>query len=164
MGKKYLFFTLLGVAVVGVVSYLNRQRKLLSSFGYKLTGVTYLGTKNNITQLELKIKFTNTADFNIKVKGYKFDVVVDGSVIAKSSDNTVYNIPAKESITMPIIANADTNLSLSVGIATLVNQFVNSSAINATLRGNLDIQAGLVTINNLPVEFSATTKDIIKNI
>ena len=62
------------------------------------------------------MKFTNTSDFNIKIKGYKFDVLLDGKVIAKAEDNTVYNIPAKQSVIIPFIGNADANLSITLGI------------------------------------------------
>jgi len=161
MERKYLFFTFLGVAGIALVSYLNRQRKLLSSFGYELLTVTYLGTTNNLSKIEVKMKFTNTADFNIKVKGYEFDVMIDGKIIAKAAENKEYNIPAKQSVIIPVIANADTSLSISVGIATLIDQFVDSTTSTATLRGKLDIQAGVVTINNLPLEVSATTKELI---
>jgi len=164
MERKYLFFTILGVAAIGLASYLNRQRKLLSSFGYELLTVTYLGTTNNLSKVEVKMKFTNTADFNIKVKGYEFDVLIDGKVIAKAAENKAYNIPAKQSVIIPVIANADTSLSISVGIATLIDQLVDSKTSTATLRGKLDIKAGVVTINNLPLEVSATTKDLIQYI
>lgn len=153
--------TLIAAAGIGVVSYLNRQKKLLSSFGYKVAGVTYLGTSNNNTKIEIKMKFTNTADFNIKVKRYKFDLIIDNKIIARAQDNEEYDIPAKGSVVIPVIANADTNLSLSVGIATIINQLVDKTPGVGTLKGDLDIRAGIVTINNLPIDVTASTKDLL---
>lgn len=160
MGKQYLFFSILGLAAVGLASYLNRQKKLLSSFGYKIKNATYLGSENGISTLEFKVEFTNTADFNIKVNRYEFDLIIDGKVVAKSIDNKEYNIPAKQSIVIPVIAKADTNLSLSAGIATIIDYFVDKTESSATLKGNLDVRAGIVTINNLPLDYTVSTSEL----
>jgi len=159
--KKYWFITLLGAAGIVFATYINRQRNLLSAFGYKIKNVTYLGTSNNNTKIEVQMKFTNTADFNIKVKKYQFDLIIDNKVVAKASDDQEYNIPAKGSVIIPVVANADTNLSLSLGIATIINQLVDKTPGVATLRGSLDVRAGIVTINNLPIDVTASTSDFI---
>ena len=51
-----------------------------------------------------------------------------------------------------------------MGISALVGYFFNDLESNATLRGTIDIQAGIVTINNLPLEFSATTGELINEL
>ena len=81
MNFRNISFGVLGLSLIGIVSYLVRQKKLLSSFGYEILTFTYLGTQNNVAKVEVKMKFTNTSDFNIKIKGYKFDVFLDGKVI-----------------------------------------------------------------------------------
>ena len=101
--KKYWFITLLGAAGIAFATYINRQRNLLSAFGYKIKNVTYLGTSNNNTKIEVQMKFTNTADFNIKVKRYQFDLIIDNKIVAKSSDDKEYNIPAKGSVIIPVV-------------------------------------------------------------
>lgn len=164
MEKKHLIYAGLGVAVIAIISYLNRQRKLLQAFGYELLGVTYLGTTDNVSKLEVKMKFTNTADFNIQLKGYKFDVLVDNRVVAKAEGTEVYNIPAKQSVIIPFIGNADTKLTLTLGISSLIEHFVDSTQSNATLRGTVNIKAGIVSIKNLPLEFSATTEELINEL
>jgi len=164
IGTKYILYGALGLAAAGTISYLVRQKSLISSFGYKIVSVTYLGTTNNLAKIEVKMKFTNTADFNIKVNGYKFDVLIDGKVVAKAEDNTAYNIPAKESVTIPFIGNADASLTLSLGLSSIIEHFVDSTPSTATLRGSLSIKAGIVTIKNLPVEVTTTTKELISGL
>ena len=164
MSIKQLSFGVLGLATIGTILYLVRQKKLLSSFGYEILGFTYLGTQNNIAKLEVKMRFTNTSDFNIKIKAYRFDVLIDGQIVAKAEDSTTYDIPAKQSVIIPFIGNADRNLTLSLGISSLIENFVDNTQSTATLRGTMDIKAGLVSINNLPIDVSATTTELLNKL
>ena len=72
MNLKYISYGFLSISAISVIAYLVRQKKLLSSFGYEILSFTYLGTKNNMAKVEVKMRFTNTSDFNIKIKGYKY--------------------------------------------------------------------------------------------
>ncbi|MDA7669943.1 hypothetical protein N8587_01370 [Akkermansiaceae bacterium] len=164
MNFRNISFGVLGLSLIGIVSYLVRQKKLLSSFGYEILTFTYLGTQNNVAKVEVKMKFTNTSDFNIKIKGYKFDVFLDGKVIAKAEDNSVYEIPAKKSVIISFIGNADANLSLALGISSLIENFIDSTQSTATLKGSINIQAGLVSIKNYPIEVSATTQELLNKL
>ncbi|MDB9959945.1 hypothetical protein OAD75_06120 [Gammaproteobacteria bacterium] len=164
MNLKYISYGFLSISAISVIAYLVRQKKLLSSFGYEILSFTYLGTKNNMAKVEVKMRFTNTSDFNIKIKGYKFDVLLDGKVIAKAEDNLVYNIPAKQSVIIPFIGNADANLSLTLGISSLIENFIDSTQSTATLKGTINIQAGLVSIKNYPIEVSATTQELLNKL
>jgi hypothetical protein len=40
MNFKYISFGILGITIIGIASYLIRQKKLLSSFGYNLLTFT----------------------------------------------------------------------------------------------------------------------------
>tara|TARA_R100000908_G_scaffold43307_1_gene20301 strand:+ start:2460 stop:2963 length:504 start_codon:yes stop_codon:yes gene_type:complete len=161
MNFRNISFGVLGLSLIGILAYLVRQKKLLSSFGYEILTFTYLGQENNMAKVEVKMKFTNTSDFNIKIKGYKFDVLLDGKVIAKAEDDSVYNIPAKQSVIIPFIGYADANLSITLGISSLIENYVDSTQSTATLKGTINIQAGLVSIKNYPIEVSATTQELL---
>jgi|TARA_R110000822_G_scaffold128530_2_gene264368 hypothetical protein len=162
MNFKYISFGILGITIIGIASYLIRQKKLLSSFGYNLLTFTYLGSENNIAKIEAKIKFTNISDFNIEIKGYKFDVLLDGKVIGKAEDdNTIYNIPAKKSVIIPFIVNADSKIAFSLSVSSIIENLIDSTQSKATLKGIVNVKAGLVNIKNLPIEVSATTKELI---
>lgn len=163
--NKTLIYGGLGVLAVGGIAYYVRQSQLLSSFGYELISITYLGTQDNASKIEVKMQFTNTADFRIKIKGYDFDVFVGDTKVANAKDDTQeYILEPKQSAIIPFVGTADTSLSLSMGITALVGYFFNDLESNATLRGTIDIQAGIVTINNLPLEFSATTGELINEL
>ena len=164
MNLKYISIAVLSLSTIGVISYLVKQKRLLASFGYEMISFTYLGTQSNLTKVEVKIKFTNTSDFDIKIKGYKFDVLIDGKVIAKAEDSTVYNIPSNQSVIISFIGNADANLTLTLGLASLVQNFIDSTQSTATLKGSVNVQAGLVSINNFPIEESATTKELLNKL
>ena len=60
--------------------------------------------------------------------------------------------------------NADRNLTLSLGISSLIENFVDNTQSTATLRGTMDIKAGLVSINNLPIDVSATTTELLNKL
>ena len=161
-GKVKIAYSVIVVLVIGVAAYLYKQSKLLAAFDYKFKTLTYLGSSNNVADLQAVIEFSNKADFDITITGYRLDILLDNRVIGKATqDNTKLIIPAKQSANIPFLANADTSLTISLGVSSLIEHFVDGTPSGGAVKGNVSIKAGIVTIDNYPVDISTTTGELL---
>lgn len=153
---------LLGLVVIGVGTYLYRQSKLLAAFDYDFKTLTYLGSNNNVADLQAVINFTNKADFDITITGYNLDILVENRVIGRAiMKNTNLVIPAKQSSNIPFLAKADTSLTLTLGVSSLIDYFVDETQSTAAIKGTVGIKTGIVSIDNYPVDISTTTGELL---
>ena len=155
-------YGVLGLLVIGVATYLYKQSKLLAAFDYEFKTLTYLGSNKNIADLQAVINFTNKADFDITITGYRLDILVDNRVIGKAAqDNTKLIIPAKKSSNIPFLANADTSLTISLGVSSLIEHFVDETQSTAGIKGTVGLKTGIVSIDNYPVDITTTTGELL---
>ena len=64
--KVKITYGVMVAIIIGVGAYLYKQSKLLAAFDYKFKTLTYLGSNNNVADLQAVIEFSNKADFDIR--------------------------------------------------------------------------------------------------
>lgn len=150
--------------VVGLLLYIYRQSVLLSSICYDFITMTYEGTVDGISTIGTTLKFTNYADYPIRIKGYKIDVLVDNVIVGNLEEEINETIPARGTKMIAFRAKANFNQAIAVGIQTIIEQFVDSTTSIVQLKGKASITTGLVSIDDYPIEYTTTTQELLQSV
>lgn len=163
LGSKIITGVVLG-GLVAFGLYAYRQSKLLQSICYDLLTMTYLGTQNGITTISSVLRFSNYADYPIKIKKYNINVSVDGVVVGTLNQTINQTIPAKGQKDVEFIAQGNFNQAFSVGLATIIEELVDGTSSLLSIKGTASISTGIVSVDNYPISYSTTTRELLDSV
>ena len=152
--------------LAGVGYYLWRQSKLLSLICYDFDGIKFLGTENNVSQLSLNFTFVNYADIPIKITDYSIDAFINDRNVGQllAPPDSVFVIPAKGKAIVNFLAQADTTVAFSQMLNSLLTQFIDKTTSKFKIKGVASVRAGLISIDDYPLEWEWTTEEIMLSI
>jgi hypothetical protein len=152
--------------VAGISYYLWRQSKLLSLICYEFVGIEFLGNANNVSQLSLNFRFVNYADIPLKITKYRIQSFINDRSVGwlVSQQKESFEIPAKGSIVVNFLAEADTTVAFSQILNSFLTQFIDKTTSKFKIKGEASIKAGMISIDDYPVNWEWTTEEILMDL
>lgn len=164
-GAKIALSVLGGIAIVATSLYffVKNQAKLLMDYCYGIVGgkVNELSFKNIDVDLVLEIGNKSILDFIIK--GYLFDITLNGASIIKlksASENQLIKSESISYLKLKVVFNPQTSLQNVLTPQTISLLLSNPDNMVIGINGVISVDTSIVTINDLPINISTTIKEI----
>jgi len=161
--RKLLFLFGIGSLGVGAYFYYRRQLELLKKIDYKVSDINII----EMSPLKLGIKtiLTNNSEFTFTIKGYDFDIFINGENVAK-----VQNAKLNQKIKglggqsqIDFVTQVSSGIGIgSGGLKGLLSGILeNLGDTNIQFKGNISVKRGLIEFSNYPVDFSLKLADFL---
>jgi LEA14-like dessication related protein len=151
----------IGLLGYGVYAYIQRQKKLLKDFDYKILGGKILSAELSNVSLELRIKFINKSDVEMVVNSFDLDFSFNDVVVGKLTDTDSFVIAAKGDSEIPMKIDFDPTIVLS-NILDIINLSTQGGDFFFGVKGSADIRSSFIK-TKVPIEFVTSWNEIMSN-
>tara|TARA_R110000787_G_scaffold380_1_gene1419 strand:+ start:1449 stop:1940 length:492 start_codon:yes stop_codon:yes gene_type:complete len=162
--RKLLFLFGIGSLGIGAYFYYKRQLKLLEEIEYKVSGIDIL----EVAPLKLLIDttLTNKSEFTFTIKGYSFDIYINGKKVADVKNaqlnQKIKGFGGKSNIKFVTEVNSKEIGIGQGGLKGLVSGILdNIGQTDLRFKGKISVKRGLIEFSNYPVDFSFKLQDFL---
>jgi LEA14-like dessication related protein len=151
----------IGLLGYGVFAYIQRQKKLLKDFDYKILGGKILSIDFNNVSLELTIKFINKSDVEIVVNSFDLNFSFNDVEVGKLTNTDSFVIAAKGDSEIPMKIDFDPTIVLT-NVLDIINITTQGGDFFFGVKGSANIRSSFIKAE-VPLEFVKSWNEIMSN-
>lgn len=157
----------LGLIVVGGVillaAYAYRQYNLLINASKKIVKATIHKFTFSEIDITVYIELFNKGDFSVDVTGQDYNVYVNDKFVSNITSADAVHIKGNGTTILPLRITFNPQQILSAAILNIGSIMNDKSKVIISVKGKLSASAGLIKLNNLPLDFSMSLAEIMQS-
>ena len=161
LNKKYLLFGAIGVALIGIATYVATQYKLLQNACFVVAGA--IVNKLSLAQVKftLLLNVKNNSDIDFVITNQQYDVYVNEMLVSKVDNPEKAEILSNGSTTFKINVDFNPQDLLRAGLENIEKLLLDKDKLVIEIIGRLSLRSGIVILNNYPIEERLTFKELL---
>jgi len=161
LNKKHIIFGALGVAIIGVATYMATQYKLLKNACYVVAGAIVNKLSLSQVKFTLLLNVKNNSDIDFTITNQQYDVYVNEMLVSKVDNPENTEIFSNGSTTFKINVDFNPQDLLKVGLENIEKLLLDKDKLVIEIVGKLSLRSGIVILNNYPIEERLTFKELL---
>lgn len=151
-----------GLALVGIVvmAYLAKQVDLLKNACYTIAGAIIHEISFNKMSFTMLLNISNKSDIDFMVTNQKYNIYVNGMLVAVVQNPNDIKVRAKGMSTVNIDIDFNPQDLLKKGIENIASLIQNKNNIIIEVKGYLSLKAGVVNVKNYEVDERLSLKEL----
>lgn len=151
-----------GLALVGiaVMAYLAKQVDLLKNACYTIAGAIIHEISFNKMSFTMLLNISNKSDIDFMVTNQKYNIYVNGMLVAVVQNPNDIKVRAKGMSTVNIDIDFNPQDLLKKGIENIASLIQNKNNIIIEVKGYLSLKAGVVNVKNYEVDERISLKEL----
>jgi len=161
MKKGAIIALIGGISCIGygLFHYFTVQKNLLTKFTYNILNVQFSNISLQNITANLLVRFTNSANFEVKVNKFYVDIYVNGVNVGYFVDSGVFTIVANGTSDIPITVSFNPTIVLT-NITSIASISLNLNDITIGVHGFAQVSSSFVNIT-IPVDYDSTIKNMM---
>lgn len=161
--KKWLIPAGLTLVVGGLAWHFYNQAKRIMDYCFTFDGykILSLGAKNIKLQLNLAVK--NNSDVDLNINGYDLNISLNNKSVGKVSSDKKQLLQANSKSVLELVVsfNPVDTIKNAINFDFLKGVVLDPSKVLVNVKGTVNIGQGVIKVNNIPVDFNLTLKDML---
>lgn len=149
-----------GVLAYSIYHYIDKQKKLIEQFTYKIVGIQLGDFDLNIIKGSISVLFSSQADIEVEVKAFYLDFYFNQNKVGYLEEASSFIIPAKGSSTIDLDFTLNPQLVLGNAVD-IIDYTLNSKDADIYVSGYAKLKSGFINVT-LPIEYNTTLRELLK--
>lgn len=141
-----------GLSLIGVMSYLSKQAKLLSDACYTLAGAIIHQISFDRVSFTIKLDISNKSDIDFMISNQRYNIYVNKMLVAKIEKEGNVEVAANGRSTINIDVVFNPQDLLKQGMENIAQLIINKDKIIIEIKGFLSLKAGMINVKDYKVD------------
>jgi len=159
--KKIAIIGSLALVGVAVLAYLAKQLELLQNACYTVAGAIIHEISGKKMSFTMLLNISNKSDIDFMVTNQKYNIYVNGMLVAVVQNPNDIKVRAKGMSTVNIEIDFNPQDLLKKGIENIAMLIANKNNIVIEVKGYLSLEAGIVNLKNYEVDERLSLKELL---
>lgn len=159
--KKIIFFSVLGLLVVGTGVYLAKQFKLLKDSCWAFSGALIKSLSLSKVELTIMLKILNRSAIDILVRSQKYNIYIGDILVSKIARTVPITIKGKSSQSLSLDVMFVPKDLLKAGWQSITDIINQPKKIMITIKGELSLKSGLIAFKTVNIETKMSLQEMI---
>ena len=164
LGYKIAILTAVGVGIVGVSSYFNRQMNLLRDACYTLAGAMINEISFSKVSFTMILSISNKSDIDFTITGQEYNIYVNSMLVATINNPEIVKVLARGRSTVNIAVSFNPQDLLKQGMQNIAALIGDKDSMVIEIKGYLSLNSGIVSIKDYKVDERLTMKELLSDI
>jgi len=160
-GVKVALIGGLGVAIIGIMSYLAKQASLLKDACYTVVGAIINEISFDNVSFKLLIGISNKSDIDFTITKQNYNIYLNKMLVATIEKPDDMRVVANGKSTIGINVSFNPQDLLRQGIENIAFLIQNRKNMVVEIKGNLSIKSGIVTINDYMIDEKLSMAELL---